>query len=252
MNTKMKVLSLALVGLCGYAGSAMATCPTGPTAWTSNNVSSDASLAITTPGFASTECKMSISLNSGALANARALVVDDSPNNENRYRASFYISTNALTGLTLANQQTKIFNASADTGPAGVSTQEISMTLLGSGSGPAIRMLVADASQASKFRTITAVLPASASKTYVVEIDMAQGDGSAANNFRYWVTAVETAAPGDANPTGQATVTNNGWSGVTSVNLGVFSTTAGYRTAVATQAVAFDQFDSRRQTYIGY
>ena len=31
MNTKMKLLSLALVGLCGFAGSAMAACPAGPT-----------------------------------------------------------------------------------------------------------------------------------------------------------------------------------------------------------------------------
>ena len=43
MNTKMKVLSLALVGLAGFAGSAMAACPNGPTvaegrAWSSKTV----------------------------------------------------------------------------------------------------------------------------------------------------------------------------------------------------------------------
>ncbi len=31
MNTKMKVLSLAIVGLFGFAGSALAACPAGPT-----------------------------------------------------------------------------------------------------------------------------------------------------------------------------------------------------------------------------
>ena len=58
MNAKMKVLSIALVGLCGFAGSAMAACPAGPTtaeggAWTSKAVlpPSTSALAIATPGL---------------------------------------------------------------------------------------------------------------------------------------------------------------------------------------------------------
>ena len=255
MNTKMKVLSLALVGLAGFAGSAMAACPGGPDiasggAWTSKNVATDATLAITSPGLVSTACKLDVSINASALANTRAYVTDDSPNDEPRYRARFYFSTAALTGLTLANQQSKIFNASATTSPAGASTAEVTITLLGSSSGPALRMLVADATQPSKFRTVTAVLPASANKNYYVEIDLTQGAGTPANNFRYWVADAATATS-EASPTGQATVDTTGWTGVTTVNLGLFSTSPGFRSGVAGQTLSLDQFDSRRQTFIG-
>jgi hypothetical protein len=50
MNTKMKVLSLALIGAFGYVGSAAAgTCPAGPTvpeggAWTSSFVAGGSSI----------------------------------------------------------------------------------------------------------------------------------------------------------------------------------------------------------------
>jgi len=255
MNTKMKVLSLALVGAFGYVGAASAACPTDPAqsgggAWSAKNVANDASLTIQTPGLASTECKLNVSVNANALANTRAFVTDESPNDEPRYRARFYLNTSALAGLTLANQQTKIFNASAANSPgAGISTAQITVSLLGSSSGPAVRLLISDASQPSKFKTFTTVLPASASKTYTVEVDLTQGN--TANNFKYWVAAVEDAAPVEATPTNQGQVDTTGWSGVTSVNLGLFSTTAGFRANVAGQALSLDQFDSRRQTFIG-
>lgn len=255
MNTKMKVLSLALIGAFGYAGAASAACPAGPAiadggAWSSKNVASDATMAITSPGLSSTACKLDVSINAAALANTRALVVDDSPQNEARYRARFYFSTAALTGLTLGNQQTKIFTASSTSGPAGASLAEVTMRLLGNGATPALRFAVADAGSPSKFKTINAVLPASANGNYYVEIDLTQGAGTPANNFRYWVAAAATATS-DASPTGTATVDTTGWTGVKSVNLGVFTTTAGFRTGVAGQVLSFDQFDSRRQTFIG-
>jgi hypothetical protein len=251
----MKVLSLAMVGMFGYAGAAMATCPTGPDqasggAWSSKNVASDATMAITSPGMAGTDCKLDVSINTGALSNTRAIVVDDSPNNEARYRARFYFSTAALTGLTSSNEQVKIFNASSTDSPAGVSTSEVTISLLGSGSGPALRMLIADASQTSSFRTVTAVLPSSATKTYYVEFDLTQGAATPANNFRYWVSDAASATS-DSSPTGTATVDTTGWSGVKTVNLGIFSTTPNFRSSVASQVFSLDQFDSRRQTFIG-
>ena len=247
MNTKMKVLSLALVGLCGYAGSAMAACPTAPTAWTSTNTGGSGALAISTPGYASTECKLEATV--GTASNTRALVVDESPNNEPRYRAAFYFNTSALTGVTASNRQATIFNAFAATSPAGAASDEINVSMLGTASGPALRIVVADASQPSKFRTITATLPSSASKTYFIEFDLTQG--TAANNFKYWLySAEDTTVLTEANFSGQATVDTTGWGGVDTVNLGLFSTTAGFRSNAAGQALKLDQFDSRRQTLI--
>ena len=71
MNTKMKLLSLAVVGLCGFAGSALAACPAGPTtaeggAWGSKSVLGGA-IAISTPGYESSECKMDASITSAAM-----------------------------------------------------------------------------------------------------------------------------------------------------------------------------------------
>lgn len=255
MNAKMKVLSLALVGLCGFAGSAMAACPTDPAAagggaWSSKNIGSDASYAITAGGYGNpaTACKLDLKI--GAASNTRALVTDDSPNNEQRYRARFYFNVSSLTGLTAANQQVKIFNASATTGPASASTAEVTISLLGSASGKALRFQIADASQASMSRLLTAALPASASGTYYVEFDLQHGASVPTDNFKFWVADTNTTT--DPNlPTGKATVDTTGWSGVKSVNLGLFSSTANFRTAVAGQTFSVDEFDSRRQTFIG-
>lgn len=257
MNTKMKLLSLAVIGFAGFAGSAAAVCPTDPAvsgggAWSSKSVAADASLAITANGYGTpaSACKLDVKVNVGSLSNTKAIVVDDTPNNEPRYRARFYFNTAALTGLTVSNQQAKIFNASAANSPVGVSTSEVTMSLLGNGANPAVRMLVADASQPSKFRTVTAVLPASATHTYYIEVDLTQGASTPANNFRYWVADTATATA-DATPTGTVTVDTTGWTGVDSVNLGLFATSAQFRTAVGGQVLSIDQFDSRRQTFIG-
>jgi hypothetical protein len=253
MNAKMKVLSLALVGLCGYAGSALAVCPTDPAqpigAWSSKSVTT-ATWVINTPGLASTACKLDVSINAGAFANAKVFVTDNSPVDEPRYRARFYFNTSLLTGLTLANQQSRIFSASATTSPASTDPAEVSIGLFGNPPTNDLRLLVANATQPSMFTVITAPLPASASGTYYVEFDLTQGTAPLTNNFRYWVADAATATS-DASPTGQATVDTSGWSGVTTANLGLFGTSAGFRSAVAGQVLSVDQFDSRRQTFIG-
>ena len=68
----MKTLLLAMVGLTaiGMAGSALAQCPTDPAqsgggAWSSKSVLSG-NLAITSPGLASTNCTLQVSINQGA------------------------------------------------------------------------------------------------------------------------------------------------------------------------------------------
>ena len=57
--------------------------------------------------------------------------------------------------------------------------------------------------------------------------------------------------PAMAAPPGTASVDTTGWSGITGTNLGLFSTTAAFRSALSGMTISFDQFDSRRQTFIG-
>lgn len=92
------------------------------------------------------------------------------------------------------------------------------------------------------------VLPTSANNQYRIEFDLNQGTGP--DNFRYWVTDA-AATTSDGSPTGTATVDTTGWSGVTGTNMGLFGTTAAFRSALSGMTISFDEFDSRRQTFIG-
>src|SRR5690606_194556 len=97
MNTKMKTLSMAVLGLVGFgaAGAAMAQCPASLVPpWTATNIGGGASAASSvTGGYDTTACRLQSTLgNSGA---ARAQVRDDTPANETRYRAQFIFDASA-------------------------------------------------------------------------------------------------------------------------------------------------------------
>src|SRR5690606_20753594 len=105
MNTKMKVLSLALIGAFGYVGAASAACPAGPTtgeggAWSSSSVLPPATSAveIVAGGLDGSECKMNSSL--GPSVTASALVRDDTPVAEGRYRFQFLVDTSGLSSFS--------------------------------------------------------------------------------------------------------------------------------------------------------
>jgi hypothetical protein len=276
--TGLKALALAMVGIAGFAvaGSAFAqSCPTvssntgnstpgGGGAWSSQSVGGGGFLNITTPGLAGTNCMLSVNVGTTPLSNARGFVSDTSPQNEPRYRARFYFDISALT-LTLANYQTEVFNAFATTAPGTFNTDELGVYLIG-GASPALRFLVADAGQASGFKTITQALPASVTGHtghYYVEFDLTKGSGSStqvacnggdAGCFRVWVAPEGGTAPADASPTLTYSANNGGWSGVVQANLGLYSTTSNFRTHnnSATANLGVDEFDSRRQTFIGF
>jgi len=257
----MKALSLAVLGLAGlgFGANAFAACPSitpaTPTPWTSASVTSTyGSLAISggSPGqgLNGTSCKMDVSIAAGSPANVKALVSDDTPANEARYRARFYVDLTGYTNFNNAGYQHVVFNAFADTAPAGTSTDEVAISLVGSGSNPAVRFLVADAAQPSKFRTITVPLPNPAGVNRI-EFDVSQG---ASGSFKCWVSAGNVATS-EGSPTPAAcaaiTVNNSGWSGITFANLGLFSTTSGFRANMAGKILSVDEFDSRRSTFIG-
>jgi hypothetical protein len=269
MNSfKMKALAVAVVGLAGLGmmGSAFGqSCPTSavaPTgAWDSQSVTGS-TLAIVGGsaggGLDGTNCKLSLNVNAGAQVNAKAFVSNTTgPLNEPRYRARFYVETTGLTGLTVANRQTYIFSAQALTSPAAFGLAEVNGFVAG-GSPPSFAFLVADANQANGYQQVTVPFPDNAGE-YRVEFDLQQGSSTGANCnsvtptggcFRYWISDAGTATA-DATPTGTIAVANSGWGGVSRFNLGLSNISQQFRSNVTSQILSVDEFDSRRQTFIG-
>ena len=276
---KMKALAVAVLGLAGLGvmGSAMAVCPVANTtkgtitpggggAWTSQFIATDATLDIPAagPGLNGTACALSVSI--GALSNSRVFVQDSSPQNEPRYRARFYVSlANLFSSFTVSNQTGIVFRANDTTGPAAFTSDELVMRIAGGGSvatpAPTVRFFVSDSNPASGATQVVAALPASATHVYRIEFDLQLGaaatSGTACNPtpatggcFRYWVTDA-AAASTDAAPTGSITVNNAAWSGAKTAFLGLTTGTGAYRTNHAGTVLILDEFDSRRQTFIG-
>ncbi|HET8942402.1 MAG TPA: hypothetical protein VFN13_10495 [Rudaea sp.] len=248
---KMKALSIAVLGLAGLgmAGSVFAACPTDPAqpngAWASKT-SLLGSVAITSPGLNSTSCALQVSLNQSSPILAKAFVTDTSPNNESRYRARFYFDTTELTGLDNALKQVPIFTAAAATSPAATASDEVKAILIG-GATPSLRIVVADSNQGSKFQSVTIPLP-TAFGVNRFEFDLTQGT---TGSVRYWLSAAGTATS-DGSPLGTLNVNNSGWGGVKQASMGMFSASTNYRNNVpSTQHLYLDEFDSRRQTFIG-
>lgn len=251
MNTKMKVLSLAVVGLFGFAGATMAACPAGPAiadggAWTSKTVTLG-TMSIVTPGDAGTECRLATALNQNSALIAKSQVRDDTPNAEVRYRARFYIDTTEVTGLT-ALRSVQVYVLNGTVAPAGAGQSLLRANLFKLGSVANFRVILADASQSGNTRTIDIPLAVESGKNRF-EFDL--GTGSAAD-FRYWMST-DTGATSDASPTGSVTgINNQAWGGADSTLLGLAGASNGYRQAYgAANHIYFDQFDSRRQTFIG-
>lgn len=269
---QMKALALAVLGLAGI-NSAMAACPTIPAttntpggggAWSTQTVT-HAAVGSATPGLNGTSCALSVAISAGAQANAKGLVTDNSPQNEPRYRARFYINTAQLTGFTAANQQADVMTVLAGTSPTGVSTTEVEVKLTGgTGGNLGIDFTLADTSTAGQnYQTIGLGVP-NTGGNYRIEIDLQQGSKTGGTCttasttpvggcFRYWVSDAATATT-DAAATGAVAVTNTGWGGAKQANLGFFATSTKFRTATTNplgQPVILDEFDSRRQTFIG-
>ena len=253
MNTKMKTLAMAVVGLVGFgaAGAAMAQCPASLSPpWSATLVTGTGSNASSvTGGFDSTACKLRAAIGQGTNANGKAAVLDQTPANETRYRAQFIIDASGI-GLTQSNRAAIAFNVLGGTPPAGGTNNMLQVFLRGNGSGAALRFLVGDTAQASFYRTIDVPLPNQAGANRV-EIDLTVGAGT--GSLRYWVTDA-AASTTDGSPTGTSTtLANSGWTGVDQITLGLGGASGQWRANfTSTSYVFFDQFDSRRQTFIGH
>jgi hypothetical protein len=237
MNTKMKLLSLALVGLCGFAGSAMAACPTGPDtahggAW-SNIAQFQGTAVIATPGLATTECRLDSTISTGASGVASATVEDDSPTAEPRYRAAFIVKLDSLASPTITTSANIFSGNSAATGTG------IKLSVFGSSGAWFLSYRVPDGAT-----VYSNSLPLAAGENHV-EFDLQAG---ATGSIAVWVNNNDA-----NNPTAPAhTVDNSATIGIDTAFLGLAAPSAGFVTSYAGTAAQFDQFDSRRSTFIGF
>jgi hypothetical protein len=246
---------LAAVGLVafGVAGSAFAQCPSDPASpngpWSSKTITQGAQ-AITTPGNAGTNCRLQVALNQNSLLFAKSIVTDTSPQDEARYRARFYIDTSEITGLTSVLRSVEIFNASATTSPANLSGEMVSINLTGSTGAPTVTFTVADSTQGSGFRQASVALPVAAGVNRV-EFDFQSG---ASGSFKCWISN-ENDATTEGSPTpacNMSGINSSGWSGVTQASIGEFAANGQWRSNYTSSThLYFDEFDSRRQTFIG-
>jgi hypothetical protein len=250
MNSKMKTLSLAVLGLVGFAaaGTAMAQCPASLTPpWTALNVGGGASAASSVAGgYDSTACRLSSTLgNSGA---ARAQVRDDTPSSETRYRAQFIFDPTSLSGAGGTNQ-TDIFLANAPAAFNGL-LRLVQIKYAGSGAGTKRISFTAACNNGTTNTCLGQVDFPDQAGANRVEIDLTVG---ASGSLRYWVTPL-AASTTDGSPTGTVTLTggNAGWVGVNQIYLGLASPSSQFRTVNVGNPGYFDQFDSRRQTFIGH
>lgn len=241
MNAKMKVLSLALVGLCGYAGSAMADCPTDPAqagggAWSSKSVLGGA-IAITTPGFESSECKMDASITSTSFGSA--FVRDESPASEPHYRARFLVDTSNLAGLN-SLQNVRLFSANTDT-PFDSISEVVRVSAFGNLAGTAQSLAVVAGCHGATANLCSTNIPLTGAGPHIVQVEWIKGSSGTIN---VWV---DNATEGS--PTATLSGNTDGWV-VDYAALGLSTPSAGYRTSQVNKVVSFDQFDSRRSTFI--
>jgi hypothetical protein len=239
MNAKMKVLSLALIGLCGYAGSALAggTCPAGPAivdggAWTAVN-QFQGTAVIATPGLDGSQCRLDSAFNTGASGVATATVQDDTPAAEPRYRGAFMVNLDALTAPTIT-RASNIFS-----GNSSVTGSGIKLSVFGSSGAWFLGYKVTDGAS-----VYSNSLPLQAGANHV-EFDLQIG---ATGSITMWVNNNV-----EANPTAPPhTVNNSADLGIDTAFLGLAAPSAGFATAYAGMASQFDSFDSRRSTFIGF
>lgn len=255
MNAKMKVLSLAMMGMFGYAGAAVAGCPAGPTppdggAWTSEFVTTGSAFTIVPGGLepnTPSACKATSALASSLAA--AATVTDDTPANEPSYRFQFLVDPTAFGSFGLTDSVV-LFRANAAAAANGSNNMLTVYLVAGSGGSYRVRFNASCSNAANGYhcaQSMSTDLPAGVTR---IEGKLTTGAG-AGGQLDYWVNA----AQGTTEPAPTGTIPgldNAAWVGVDRAILGLSGPTSSFKNAHASQAAAFDAFDSRRVTYIGW
>lgn len=266
-SLKFKLLCAA-IAVAGGVQVAHAQCPTTPTAWEQSVpvTSAAGTFAINSPGLSSGtvnggNCKFAVGITGAATRPDRARVQDRTPADEQRYRSRFLVNVDSL-GVMGPGQRVKLFNIQSTIDPDGAGVAaSIGMVLVrlqGNPNGNGERGIIVRGGnftgQTAAFAAFndTAFLPLAAG-TNRIELDLniaTAGTGS----LRIWVNSSTEGTP-TASLTG---LTLTPWNpGVTQVNLGLIEPTADYingATGFPSKAgiqYSVDEFESRRQTFIG-
>jgi len=234
MNTKMKVLALALLGLAGYAGGAVAGCPGSPVPpWTAAPALGG-TVAIVTGGLDGSACSMTSALTGDS--SSFATVEDDTPTAEPRYRASFMINAdnvNSLSVLTAAF----VFSASSASGRA-----PVALSIVGDGAGHVFLSYFVQNGAA----TLSGSKQLAAGPNHVeFDYDNGSSAGSPGPHFSLWINSNT-----EATPTFTSAITSTGV--VDTAFLGLAGATQDWSTSFNGTTVGFDTFDSRRSSFIGF
>ncbi|MEO7430813.1 MAG: hypothetical protein ABIR62_02000 [Dokdonella sp.] len=253
MNTKMKVLSLAIVGLVGFAGSAFAVCPAGPTtaeggAWTSKASLPDPTsspVTVVAGGLDASACKLTAAL--APITAASATVRYTHAASEPNYRFQFLIDNTLLSSYN-ATDGVVVFQAPATTTAHGLSRLLRVSVVAGPGGAKRVRFIAScgTGSFTCAQSFATDLLPG----VNRIEGKLTVGAG-AAGSLSYFVNA----AAGAAEPAASGTIANldnAAWGGVSAASLGLTAPSQTWADTHGNQAVGFDTFDSRRNTYIGF
>jgi len=225
-NVTMKALSAAVLGLAGmaFAGSALADCPAG-----SNDPGAN------WPGGRATTGGGVLGLEAPGLKA-----------NETRYRFRFYLDTDLITPFT-GLQQVQLFTANAANPfpAAGGSLAMVRAVLVPGGTtGRRVGFLVGTNDPVNSYIAPAAFAPINAGANYI-EGELIVG-AAGTGKFNYWVNNNVAGTP-----TGTVNVDNAGWVGVDTASLGMANGNSTFRTLQQGKKIYFDEFDSRRQTFIG-
>jgi hypothetical protein len=225
MNTKIKVLSLVLG--TAFAGSAAAVCPTSPVPpWTDLQVS-EGTAAIADGGLDGTECRFDSTINAGAGPFSSAGVHDASPAAEPRYRGQFIINIDALGSPTFSDAAQVFIATSAG--------QPLRLGIFGNGSGWSLSYILGE--------SISGSTPLAAGENRI-EFDLQITGG----DFDLWVNNHVEGSPTVADVTGDYSA----MVGIDDAYLGLGAPSVSFVNTYGGTPAQFDQFDSRRTTFIGF
>lgn len=233
------ILGLGALAAFGFASSAFAQCPASPVPPWSSQSTLGGSVTIVSGGFDGTACRMDSALTSN-IGGASAFVRDNTPADEPRYRAQFIVDVDNLTGLNTI-QTVKIFSASTEN-PADGIAEVVRLGLFGNISGTTKSLSVLTYCQGQSGNLCSASAPLAAGENRI-EIDWVKGSPG---HLRVWVNNTN-----EASPTLDIPANNAASGGIDYAVLGLSAGSAAFRSSQLSRAVKFDEFDSRRQTFIG-
>lgn len=237
MSRKNTMLGLAALAAFGFAATSFAQCPSGPVPPWSSQLALGGSLEIAPGGFAGTSCRLDAAITTTGPGSA--YVRDNTPESEPRYRAQFIVDVDQLAGLNTI-QTVKIFSAASDNDYSG-HTEVVRLSVNGNLTGSSKVLNIATVSEGAAGNLVSATANLSPGEN-TIEIDW----DTDAGQLRVWVNAGD-----ESSPTVTLAANNSGWSGVDYAILGLSSASQAYRNSQQGAVVSFDEFDSRRSTFIG-